>query len=864
VAKRIQHQHCAIEDAASHFIAMKLNRQRYLAVRAIGRIAMPATATSLIRSGFISRLFLKNSVRFCQPLAGLCLTLLMAWALPGAATGQVADWIEPMKQVHARFTGNPGTLALFGDSITVSLAFWTPLEGEPKAMSSDMTRAHRLVKAYMKPECWRQWRGPAFGNEGRMTIRWAHANVDRWLKKLNPEAAVIMFGSNDVGEMEVAEYEQKTREVVRCCLMNGTVVLLTTLPPRSGRLDKSKQFAEAVRKVARDERVPLIDYFAAILERRPDDWDGASPQFKQTGGDEYQVPTLIAGDGVQPSNPRQFNDFSDASLRQNGFALRNYLTVLGYAAVIENVFQATSSRPSSLHTWQRWEHTLTSTRPYDNPYANIILRVTYRGPDRHILRTYGFWDGGNVFRIRCAFPAPGSWQWETECSDTDNPGLHRQRGRVDVSPYRGANPLYRHGFLKVSDNRRYLTLSDGTPFLWMGDTAWSVPQRANDEEWETYLVDRAAKHFTVIQVGPASAWAGPTDRQGQKPFTDKACSQWNPAYWQAFERKIQRANEAGLVVLLVGLMEPVHRYPEADQACRFAQNIVARLFGNFVIFSPSFDSNFMPLANQVGQATREATAVHLITQHPGTPWNTPTPTFSDKYYDEPYLDIAAVQTGHNGGHLDWCAHHAIEWALHLYRHEPHKPAINLEAMYDAQGTNGWRAVDTRSLGWRSWLSGAMGYSYGAGDVPPKVPRGSGAIWKWVTDPEKYDYWKKALQWDSAFQMQHLHDFLATLEWWRLEPAHELIRNQPGDVTRRRVLAKTAGGDLAVAYLPDEEAIEVDLSSFPAPLTGRWFDPVHGQYTPLPNRIANQGIQRFTTPAQGDWVLLLQDLRRAQK
>jgi hypothetical protein len=151
----------------------------------------------------------------------------------------------------------------------------------------------------------------------------------------------------------------------------------------------------------------------------------------------------------------------------------------------------------------------------------------------------------------------------------------------------------------------------------------------------------------------------------------------------------------------------------------------------------------------------------------------------------------------------------------------------------------------------------MGYTYGAGDLPPKVPQGSGAIWKWVTDPEKYDYWKKALQWESSFQMQHLHDFLAALEWWRLEPAHQLIRIQPEDVTRRMVLAKSGTGDLAVAYLPDNEAIEVDLSHFPAPITSRWFDPVTGRYTPLTNVIANQGIHRFAPPARGDWVLLLQ-------
>jgi len=511
------------------------------------------------------------------------------------------------------------------------------------------------------------------------------------------------------------------------------------------------------------------------------------------------------------------------------------------------------------HTWQRWEHDLTSTRNYGNSYAEVTLRVTYTGPTGHILRAYGFWDGGDTFRIRCAFPTPGTWRWETECSDAANPGLHKQRGTVDVSPYRGDGSLYRRGFLKVSDNRRYLTYGDGTPFLWIGDTAWSVPQRASDEEWKAYIADRAAKHFTLLQVAPAPEWAGESDRQGQKPFTDKACVQWNPSYWQSFEQKIQRANEAGMVVLLVGLMEPVHRYPEATQACLFARSIVARMFGNFVLFSPSFDSEFMPLANEVGRAAREATAVHLITQHPGTPWDQPIPTFSTQYYDQPYLDFVGVQTGHNAGNRNWCAHHAIEWNLHLYRHEPHKPVINLEAMYDAQGEQGWQAVDARSLAWRTWLSGAMGYTYGAGDLPPKVPQGNGAVWKWVTDPEKYDYWKKALQWDSAFQMQQLHDFLAAIQWWRLEPAHDLIRNQPDDVTCRMVLARSAAGDLAVAYLPNNEAIDIDVSVFPASLNGRWFDPVHGRYTSIPGHVENTGSHRFTAPTEGDWVLLLQRL-----
>jgi hypothetical protein len=311
-------------------------------------------------------------------------------------------------------------------------------------------------------------------------------------------------------------------------------------------------------------------------------------------------------------------------------------------------------------------------------------------------------------------------------------------------------------------------------------------------------------------------------------------------------------------------MEPVDRYPAADKACRFARNIVARLYGNFVIFSPSFDSKPMPLADEVARAARDATAVHLITQHPGTPSDQPTPTFSLHYYDQPYLDIAGVQTGHNGGNRTRCAAHAIDWPLELYRHEPHKPVINLEAMYDGRGSAAWQARDARSLAWRSWLSGAMGYSYGAGEIAPKCPKGSGGLWTWVTDPAQPDYWQKAMAWESSDQMRHLHDFLASIPWWRLEPAHELIRNQPSEATRRMVLARTVDRDLAVAYLPDNETIEIDLSKFRFPLTACWFDPVRGEYHPIAEKIERRATNRFKPPAKGDWVLLLRSLADASR
>ncbi len=259
--------------------------------------------------------------------------------LPAGRADTAPPWAERMKEVHARFKGTKGTFAHFGDSITITMAFWAPLAGEVKGMDEATARDHALVKKHLRPECWNRWKGPEFGNNGSMTIRWAHQNVDRWLAKLNPEAVLILFGTNDLGQLDLKEYEEKTRAVVRRCLDNGSVVILTTIPPFSGRLERARQFAAAARRIARDEKVPLIDYFAEVLKRRPDDWDGTLAKFKDVPGGTYDVPTLISRDGVHPSNPSTHKDFSEESLSRNGYLLRNYLTLRTYAEVVRTVLQ---------------------------------------------------------------------------------------------------------------------------------------------------------------------------------------------------------------------------------------------------------------------------------------------------------------------------------------------------------------------------------------------------------------------------------------------------------------------------------------------------------------------------------------------
>jgi lysophospholipase L1-like esterase len=261
---------------------------------------------------------------------------LLAFA-PAARAADEPAWVKPVTEVHAKFTGKPGTLALFGDSITDTRAFWAPLAFAPKNLPPEIARSLAVVKKHMLDDCWSKWRGSEYGSAGGQTARWADENVDKWLKKLNPECAVIMFGTNDITRSDEKSYDKQMRAVVEKCLKNGTVVILTTIPPRAGQEEKAKAYAEIARSIAADFKLPLIDYHAEILKRRPDDWNGALPKFKEFAKDVYQAPTLVSADGVHPSFPSKFSDYSADALNSNGYQLRSVLTLHAYADVITRV-----------------------------------------------------------------------------------------------------------------------------------------------------------------------------------------------------------------------------------------------------------------------------------------------------------------------------------------------------------------------------------------------------------------------------------------------------------------------------------------------------------------------------------------------
>jgi hypothetical protein len=113
-------------------------------------------------------------------------------------------------------------------------------------------------------------------------------------------------------------------------------------------------------------------------------------------------------------------------------------------------------------------------------------------------------------------------------------------------------------------------------------------------------------------------------------------------------------------------------------------------------------------------------------------------------------------------------------------------------------------------------------------------------------------------------LQHMATFFSSVEWWRLEP-HDgsLLQNPSPHHRNKMLLAKSAAGDLAVAYLPDNETIEIDMRAFMPVMQARWYRPTHGTFQNNdPPRIENRSTVTFVRPeGWEDAVLLLEALSR---
>lgn len=135
------------------------------------------------------------------------------------------------------------------------------------------------------------------------------------LAKYKPQMVVFMLGTNDVSGRKTEDFRRDYQRCVEQILAAGAIPIVSTIPPRRGRMEQVKAYNDAIIAIARDKKVPLIDYYGEILARRPEDWDGS----------------LISKDGVHPSaksgSAGSASEPTAENLRSVGYLLRSWLSV---------------------------------------------------------------------------------------------------------------------------------------------------------------------------------------------------------------------------------------------------------------------------------------------------------------------------------------------------------------------------------------------------------------------------------------------------------------------------------------------------------------------------------------------------------
>lgn len=83
-----------------------------------------------------------------------------------------------------------------------------------------------------------------------------------------------------------------------------------------------------------------------------------------------------------------------------------------------------------VHVWEKVEITVCAKQSFANPYTDAQVCVDPKGPGFK-KRCYGFWDGGNRFRVRVLETAPEKWSWRSGSQPADA-GLSGQTGSFEA------------------------------------------------------------------------------------------------------------------------------------------------------------------------------------------------------------------------------------------------------------------------------------------------------------------------------------------------------------------------------------------------------------------------------------------------
>ena len=439
-----------------------------------------------------------------------------------------------------------------------------------------------------------------------------------------------------------------------------------------------------------------------------------------------------------------------------------------------------------------------------------------------------------------------------------------------------------NGRLMISSNNRYLQFENGSPFFWLGDTGWLVPQHLDRSEVEYYFnkCRRAGYNMVQIQVMDAVPSYNIYGQQSLPYGWDftKADPEGEYSYWDHLDYIVRKAEQNGIYIGMVAIWgsQVQSGNINAEQAKAYGKFLAERYKNNpniIWIMGGDIQGDIHPeVWNALATSIKSIDNKHLMTFHPRGRYT------SAKWWSKAsWMDFHTFQSGHRKygqrmGNKEYPIPDSTEEDNWMYvdstwAYKPIKPVLDDEPSYedipkglhDANEAR-WQDYDVRRYAYWSVFAGSCGHTYGHNVImqmlKPGYPTGYGS-------DGTVKAWYQGLEDPGYNQMQYLSDLMLSFPFFERIPDQSIIVGKNGMKYDR--LIATRGKDYLMVYNYNSNFMKIDLRK----ISGKkkllwWFNPSDGAISFIgtaDNTIITMSPQIEKTDKINDRVLIAIDAEK---
>lgn len=549
-------------------------------------------------------------------------------------------------------------------------------------------------------------------------------------------------------------------------------------------------------------------------------------------------------------------------------AVKRILRLTLFALLAQGCFLA--SRGKDVAVYGIFEQSFTQSGSYENPYTEVTATATFIEPDGRSRSIPLFWDGGNTWKVRFSPDALGSWSWAVSSNDS---GLDKQTGS-----FNSIHSSNRGGIVPMAGYPYHFQYQNGATYWLFGDTQWESfaddpPRNLTHESMLRYFDVRASQGFNYVHsqlFGQIRASNGGSDGKLNPAFYDYKTETINPAYFQESDFRIAYANGRGITVGIIpteghsytspteNFLNSWDEFPDEAARLRYARYVVARYSAYNVAFivttewgrtrerAAVFDAigweikNNDPHNRMLG--IHENYGYRNQAYFYGDPYGKWT-TFGDYQQSYGYFPETDNATPTSRKNL----HETLLRPRFGSPRNPNKPSINGEYAYYLRDSNQDGKVDKQNshngtdFRRAAWALSMTGGYFVTGFASTYYGGWSGRGSPFNTDDPRNNA--------AIADLQRLHKFFTSRQWWRLEPHDELVTANYGYCL----------ADMGQTYMVYAEESDTVLLKFgvasPATYNVALYDPRSGSYTNLAD-YTGSGPVTLTPPDTQDWIFIV--------